>query len=103
MATLNMSKILWEAREEWRGECVERMATSFKDDPRAARRGVLGMLEPPQDAKALKQERTLLQQLAESDPSGAAYEQALTARMGASSFQETLGMMKTRLPKQGGA
>lgn len=97
MATLNMSKIMLEATQEWQAECVARMAASFKDDPRAARRGVPGMLEPPQDAKGKRDARTLLQQLGESDPSGMAFEQGLTERINATSFQEVMAMLRPRL------
>lgn len=103
MAAANEGKIAREALAAWEAEFVAIVTNFAKAYPSVFRRGVLAFTEPPQDAKALRQERTLLQQLAGLDPSGQEYEAALTERINATSFEETLKMLRTRLGNQGGA
>src|SRR5574337_1459886 len=104
MAGLDESQLLRDTLSEFMAELHDTLLDFAKAYPAVFRRGAAGYVEPPQDAASLRQERQLLLGLAGSNPLVSGFEQALSARIAATSFQETLKIFgnSRQQPGQGG-
>lgn len=97
---LDEGKIARDALTQWSAETSGTLLDFAKSYPEVFRRGVTAFLEDkPEDGRARRQERSLLDALANRDP--AAYASEVERRIAATSFQEVLDLLTSgRQPRR---